>query len=246
MSEAKIFITGASTGIGKALAELYAAPGVTLGLLARRKHLLEALKPELEERGARVLLYPADVRDAAAMAAAADAFVEAAGGVSLVIANAGVASGGGITNVDVNSLAEVISINVQGVLHTLAPMVPHMMKHRRGHLVTIGSVAGFRGLPGRADYNASKAAVKTLMDGFRMELKPYGIRVTTICPGFVESEMTARNRFHMPFFLKADRAARVIARAIRGNRKTYVFPWQWRLLLPLIVRAPDWMVPDPR
>lgn len=246
MSGDKIFITGASAGIGKALALAYAAPGVTLGLVARRQELLDKLKGELEARGARVLLYNADVRDAGQMARAVDGFAAEAGGVTLGVANAGISSRGVLAQGDSEPLAEVISVNVQGVLHTLVPMVPHMIARKSGHLVTIGSVAGFRGLPGRADYNASKAAVKTLMDGFRIELKPHGIRVTTICPGFVESEMTARNKFHMPFLLGAERAARIIVRAIRLRKKTYVFPWQWRLLLPLIVRLPDWMVPHTR
>ncbi len=244
MSEQRIFITGASAGIGKALALAYAAPGVTLGLVARRKPLLDALEAELEARGAKVFCYPVDVRDAAKMARAVNGFVKSAGGVELAIANAGISARGGLTDGSAEPLAEVITVNVQGALHTLVPAVPHMVRQKRGHLVTIGSVAGFRGLPGRAEYNASKAAVKILMDGFRLELRRHGIRVTTICPGFVKSEMTARNKFRMPFLLEADQAARTIVSAIRRRKKTYVFPWQWRLLLPIVVRIPDWAVPE--
>ncbi len=244
MSEQRIFITGASAGIGKALAIAYAGPGVTLGLVARRKPLLDALKGELEARGAKVLLYPVDVRDAAKMARAVDGFVKSAGGVELAIANAGISSRGGLTGGNAEPFAKVISVNVLGALHTLVPAVPHMVEQKRGHLVVIGSVAGFRGLPGRAEYNASKAAVKTLMDGFRLELRRHGIWVTTICPGFVESELTARNKFRMPFLLGADQAARMIVSAIRRRKKTYIFPWQWRLLLPIVVRVPDWAVPE--
>lgn len=246
MSESRIFITGASSGIGRALAQEYAAPGVTLGLTARRKEMLEALGREVEARGARALLYPLDVRDAAGMEAAASAFVEAAGGVDLAIANAGIRAGGGLKDGRAEAMADVFAVNVAGVLHTLVPMVPPMIRQGHGRLVAIGSVAGFRGLPGRADYNASKAAVKTLMDGFRVELRPHGIQVTTICPGWVESEMSARNPFPMPFMLRADKAARMIAGAIRGGRKTYILPWQWRLMLPLIVRLPERLLPNPR
>lgn len=238
-----IFITGASAGIGWALALALAGSGVTLGLAARRRERLELLASEAVARGAAALIYEADVRDSAAMAEAAEDFVGRAGGVSLVIANAGISTGGRLEDGVAEPLNQVFAVNVMGVLNTIAPFVPHMIRQKSGQLVAISSVAAFRGLPGRADYNGSKAAVNTMMDGFRMELKPHGIRVTTICPGFIESEMTAKNSFKMPFLLKAEPAAKLILNAIRRNKKTYVFPWQWRLLLPLVVRLPDWAMP---
>lgn len=238
-----IFITGASAGIGWALGKALAASGVTLGLAARRRERLEGLASEVEARGAAALVYEVDVRDSVAMAKAADDFVRRAGGVSLVIANAGVSSGGRLENGVAEPLNQVFAVNVMGVLNTIAPFVPHMIRQNAGQLVAISSVAAFRGLPGRADYNGSKAAVNTMMDGFRLELKPHGIRVTTICPGFIESEMTAKNTFKMPFLLNAEPAAKLILKAIRRNKKTYVFPWQWRVLLPLVVRLPDWAMP---
>lgn len=241
-----IFITGASAGIGWALAQALAAPGVTLGLTARRMERLETLQGELEGQGAKVLIYKADVRETDAMAKVAGQFIKAAGGVKMVIANAGISSSGRLELGGAGPLNEVIAVNVMGVINTIAPFVPHMIRQGSGHLVAISSVAAFRGLPGRADYNGSKAAVNTMMDGFRLELKKHGISVTTICPGFVESEMTARNTFKMPFLLKADTAAQHILKAIRRNRKTYVFPWQWRVLLPLVVRLPDWLMPQVR
>ena len=241
-----IFITGASSGLGMALAEALAGPGVTLGLAARRKERLDALTKNLEGAGAKVVAYQADVRDTRVMAEAAEDFVKRAGGVGLVIANAGISSGGRLTDGAAEPLNEVFAVNVMGMINTIAPFVPHMIRQGSGHLVAISSMAGFRGLPGRADYNGSKSAVSTMMDGFRLELKQHGVRVTNICPGFIESEMTARNNFRMPFLLKADKAARLIIKAIRRNKKTYVFPWQWRVLLPLVVRLPDWMVPHVR
>ena len=238
-----IFITGASAGIGWALGQILAGPGVTLGLAARRRDRLKVLASEAEARGAAALIYEADVRDSAAMAEAAEDFVRRAGGVNLVIANAGISSGGRLEDGVAEPLNKVFAVNVMGVLNTITPFVPHMIRQNGGQLVAISSVAAFRGLPGRADYNGSKAAINTMMDGFRLELKPHGIRVTTICPGFIESEMTAKNTFKMPFLLKADPAAKLILKAIRRNKKTYVFPWQWRLLLPLVVRLPDWAMP---
>ena len=246
MSGGGILITGASAGIGWALAQALAAPGIALGLTARRMERLETLQQELEARGAKVLIYKADVRDADAMANVAEDFVKAAGGVKMVIANAGISSGGRLEHGTAAPLNEVFAVNVMGVINTIAPFVPHMIRQRRGHLVAISSVAGFRGLPGRADYNGSKAAVNTMMDGFRLELKEHGISVTTICPGFIESEMTQRNTFKMPFLLTADSAAQHILKAIGRNKKSYVFPWQWRALLPLVVRLPDWLMPRVR
>lgn len=246
MNGGGIFITGASSGIGWALAEALAAPGVTLGLTARRKERLHELKSLLEARGAVALVYTMDVRDAEGMARVAREFIDSASGASLVIANAGIRSGGRLGEGGAERLNEVFAVNVMGVINTLAPFVPHMIERKGGHLVAVSSVAGFRGLPGRADYNGSKAAVNTMMDGYRLELKQHGVHVTTICPGFVESEMTARNNFRMPFLLNAEDAAGLMLRAIRRKKKTYVFPWQWRVLLPLIVRLPDWLMPAVR
>ncbi len=244
MKDGKIFITGASAGIGKALAENLAAPGVTLGLCARRMDRLEQLKGDLEARGATVFIHQADVRDAERIAGAIGEFIASAGGLTHVIANAGVKSGGRLAGGPAARLTDVFAVNVLGVINTLAPAAEHMVGQRAGHLVSIGSVAGFRAIPGGSDYSASKAAVQIMMDGFRLELKAYGVHVTNICPGWIESEMSARNKYHMPFFLKADKAARLIVRAIRRKKKTYIFPWQWRVLLPVIVRLPDWLMPN--
>jgi len=243
MSPKRVFITGTSSGIGQALAEEYAIPGATLGLNARRTDRLQELQTRLEARGAKVHLYPGDVSDAAQMELAAKQFIQDAGGVDMVIANAGIGGPDRLDEGNAARMSRVFSVNVQGVLHTLVPFVPHMLEQRSGHLVAISSVAGFRALPGRAVYGATKTAVRTLMDGFRLELRGSGVQVTTVCPGFVASELTEKNKFHMPFFLATDKAARMITRQLRRGIKTYVFPWQWRMLLPLIVYLPDWVIP---
>jgi short-subunit dehydrogenase len=241
-----ILITSASSGIGAALAELYAArygAGVTLGLVARRAERLAGLAARLEAHGARVLTYTADVRDRARMAELGPAFAEAAGGVTLAIANAGISGSDRLAGGDATEAADTVNVNVLGVLHTLQPLVPILMRQGHGHLVTIGSVAGFRGLPGKGAYSASKAAVKTLMDAWRPVLRPHGVRVTTICPGWIATELTQKNRYPMPFMLDADRAAALIARAIERGRRTYVFPWQMRIAAVLMRVVPDRLLP---
>jgi hypothetical protein len=238
-----VFISGASAGIGRALAEAFAAPGVALGLLARRQERLHGLRERLEALGARVFPYAADVRDPHAAGEAVRAFHRAAGRLSLVVANAGISGSDGLSRGDPAAMSDVIATNVLGVIHTLAPAVPLMTAQGGGHLAAIGSVAGFRGLAGKGAYCASKAAVKTLMDSWRLHLEPLGIRVTTICPGWVRSELTAKNRYPMPFIMSAERAAQEIVRALEQGRRTYVFPWQMRLVVPLMRAVPDRFLP---
>ena len=239
----RIFITGASAGIGAALAQAFAGPQVTLGLVARHPERLAELARRLGGSGCRVLTYPADVADAARMRQVALAFHEAAAGVDLAIANAGTSAPDRILDGDPSRVTEMFRIDVEGVLNTLYPLVPPMAAQGGGHLVAIGSVAGFRALPGKGGYSAAKAAVKILMDGYRPVLRRHNILATTICPGFVESEMTAQNRYPMPFLMPAERAARLIRRAIVRGARTYVFPWQMRLLAPLLAHVPDRMLP---
>jgi hypothetical protein len=237
-----VLITGASAGIGMSLAEYYAEPGAVLGLVARRTERLAAARPALEAAGAKVFIFAGDVRDAPRMAEVARAFWSAAGGVDIVIANAGISASDGLRQGDPQPASDVIAVNVQGVINTLLPLIPPMLERKAGHLVAIGSVAGFRGLPGKGAYSASKAAVKTLLDAWRVQLRGSGVHVTTICPGYVESELTRDNAYPMPFLLGADQAARLIGRAIDRLAAVYVFPWQMRWVVPLLQAVPDWML----
>jgi NADP-dependent 3-hydroxy acid dehydrogenase YdfG len=242
----RIFLTGATAGIGAALAEAYAADGITLGLVARREDRLEQMAKTLGAQGCRVLTYVADVCDAAHMEQVAMTFCEAAGGVDLVIANAGISAADKILDGNPAGVSNMFRINVEGVVNTLFPMVPAMVAQGSGHLVAIGSVAGFRGLPGKGGYSATKASVKILMDSYRPLLRGHGIRATTICPGFVASELTAKNPYPMPFIMPAEKAARLIQGAISRGASTYIFPWQMRMLVPLLKRVPDRMLPGYR
>jgi NAD(P)-dependent dehydrogenase (short-subunit alcohol dehydrogenase family) len=236
-----IFITGASSGIGEALARHYAAPGITLGLAARRVDKLEDVQRACEDRGAVVMVYAVDVSDRVAMQGAATGFTAATGGADLVIANAGTSMGGHMRHVyhDAGALQRVIEVNLCGVIHTIAPFLQDALENKRPmHLAAVGSVAGFRGLPG-GSYSASKAGVKTMMDSWRLVYRGTGLRFTTLCPGYVESEMTGRDAFAPKRMLPAAKGAAMVARALQRGVKTYVFPPRYLPATWLLPFLPD-------
>ncbi|HET9931204.1 MAG TPA: SDR family NAD(P)-dependent oxidoreductase, partial [Polyangiaceae bacterium] len=186
----KIFITGASSGIGEALARAYSRPGAHFGLVARRRELLEKLAAELRGTGAAVSVYPLDVTDTQAMHAAASDFVERAQGIDRVIANAGIGIGDTLRDGDSESVRHLMEVNVIGVTNTIVPFIPVALRQGFGTLVAVSSMAGHRALPGRAAYSASKAAVITFMDALRMQLVGTGVHSMTLCPGFVHTPLT--------------------------------------------------------
>jgi short-subunit dehydrogenase len=220
-----VFLTGASSGIGAALAREYARAGAQLGLLARRADALSALAAELAP--AVPALYTGDVRDEAALRIAAADFMRRFGPADIVIANAGV-SRGTLTEYAEDNAAfrAILDTNVDGILHTFQPFLAALRTARSGKLVGIASVAGFRGLPGAGAYSASKAAAIRYLESLRVELVGSGVEVLTICPGYVATPMTAKNPYRMPFLLPVDKAARLIVRAIARGQRFYVLPWQ--------------------
>ncbi len=224
-----VFITGASSGIGEALAHHYAALGANLGLFARRGAELRRVAAGLPP--ARVATYAGDVRDAQALARSATDFLQRFGAPDVVIANAGV-SRGTVTDFaeDMQAFAEVIGTNVLGIVHTFQPFIAPMRAARHGALVGIASIAGFRGLPGSGAYSASKAAAIAYLESLRVELRGSGIAVVTVCPGYVATPMTEGNPYRMPFLMRPDVAARRIADAIARRRRFYVLPWQMALV----------------
>jgi short-subunit dehydrogenase len=235
----RIFITGASAGIGEALARHYARADTLIGIAARRRERLEALAARLPGRSA---LYPLDVSDSGAVIAAARDFVARFGAPDLVIANAGVSFGTlGEADGDLDKLRTVLATNVVGLAATLGAFAPAMRAAGRGTLVGISSVAGFRGLPGSGAYSASKAAATAWLESLRAELAGSGVSVVAICPGYVDTDMTRRNSFRMPFLLPADEAARRIARAIAARRRLAVIPWQMALVSLGLRAMPGWL-----
>jgi short-subunit dehydrogenase len=228
-----VLVTGASSGIGRGLAVELAKRGARLGLLARRKDLLDEIVGEIETAGAKAIALPADVQDAAAVRAAVNRLETAFGPVDVLIANAGVGVTADASELNADDVANVIGINVIGVANCVAAVVPGMVARRRGHLVAISSLAAYRGLPKSAAYCASKAAVSAFFESLRLDLQEKGINVTIIHPGFIKTPLTAGRHAEMPFLLELDEAIKRIVRAIEKRRKSYAFPWQ----LATIVRA---------
>lgn len=220
-----VFLTGASSGIGEALAHCYAAQGATIGLFARRKAELDRIAEVLAP--ATVATYAGDVREPDVLAAAGADFIARFGTPDIVVGNAGISRGTMTGEAsDMRAFKAVFDTNVLGLVHAFQPFLEAMRKERRGVLAGVASVAGFRGLPGSGAYCASKAAAITYLESLRVELVGSGVSVVTICPSFVATPMTARNPYAMPFLLSPDRAARLIVAAIARNQRFYVLPWQ--------------------
>jgi short-subunit dehydrogenase len=220
-----VFLTGASSGIGEALATHYASRGATLGLYARRESELARVASALAP--STIVTYPGDVRDADALAQAAADFMSRFGAPDIVIASAGVSRGTLTSHAeDLPAFRAVFETNVIGMVATFQPFVMPMREARRGALVGIASIAGFRGLPGAGAYSGSKAAAIAYLESLRVELFGSGVAVVTICPGFIATPMTAENPYRMPFLMRSEVAARKIAAAIERKRRFYVLPWQ--------------------
>jgi short-subunit dehydrogenase len=233
----RVFITGASSGIGRALAEHYAARGAQIGLVARRRQLLHELSTRWP---GQVRAYPLDVTDAAALRAAAADFIAAVGVPDVVIANAGVSIGTLTEHAeDLEAIRRVMDVNHFGMAATFSPFIAGMRQAARGRLVGIASLAGIRGLAGAAAYCASKAAAISYLESLRLELRDSGIRVVTICPGYVRTPMTEVNRFPMPFLLAADEAAARLARVIERGSSYSVVPWQMAVVGKLLRLLPN-------
>tara|TARA_B110000438_G_scaffold82204_1_gene82011 strand:+ start:3058 stop:3801 length:744 start_codon:yes stop_codon:yes gene_type:complete len=230
----KIFITGASSGIGEALAIEYAKQGAILGLSARRTEKLNEVAKKCEELGAKeVLVYTLDVTDENESTKIINQFLEHAQSIDIVIANAGVAYSDKISSGDPTQINKVISTNVIGVTNSIIPFIPKMKEAQSGKIVIISSIASFRPIAFHAGYSSSKAAVRMIADSWRMALKKYNIQLTSICPSFIVSEMTDDNKFPMPFLLQTNAAAKKMVKAIEKGKKTYILPWQVRMIIYL-------------
>lgn len=225
-----VLITGASSGLGEALATAYAAQGAQLALVARRGEALTALRESLQARypNAPVAqLWVADVCDSTAMQAMAQACLAQLGCPDVVIANAGISMGTlAEAPEDLQAFRKVMDTNWYGTLTTFQPFIAAMQARGRGTLVGVASVAGIRGLPGAAAYSASKSAVIKTLESLRLELSGRGIQVVTLAPGYIRTPMTAHNPYTMPFLMDADAFAQRAVRAIARGERFRVIPWQ--------------------
>lgn len=232
-----VFITGASSGIGAALARAYAARGATLALVARRAAALQELAASLP---VKTFIYPLDVANAEALQAAANDFIARAGLPDVVIANAGV-SAGTLTEAgsDLKAFERIFATNVMGMVNSFAPFAAAMRRRGSGRLVGVASVAGVRGLPGAGAYSASKAAALSYLESLRVEMHDSGVKVVTIAPGYIATPMTAVNDYPMPFMLDADTAAQRMLRLIDRGARCAVVPWQMGIVATLMRLLPN-------
>lgn len=233
-----ILITGASSGIGEALALTYAAPETRLVLTGRNRARLEAVAQACTAKGASVLPSVIDVREKENLAAAIHEW-DSQFPFDLVIANAGISGGVGAKGGEPEEqVREIFAINLDGVLNTVLPVIPRMKERKRGQIALMSSIISFRGMPQAPAYSGSKGAVRLYGEGLRGELAPYGVGVSVICPGFVRSRITDANDFPMPFFMEADRAAGVIKKGLEKNRSRIAFPFPTYALTWLMAALP--------
>jgi short-subunit dehydrogenase len=236
----RVFITGASSGLGAALAARYAAQDATLGLVGRRREALDAMIASLPNPG-RHRAYALDVTDHQALQRAASAFINYAGGIDIVIASAGVSAGTLTEHTeDLPVFASIVATNLTATVATFAPFI-EAMKAQEGpaRLVGIASVAGIRGLPGGGAYSASKAAVISYCESLRLEMKPHNVRVVTIVPGYIDTPMTKANAYRMPFLTHPDKFAAAAVAAIAAGTSYTVIPWQMGVVARLLRLLPN-------
>ena len=237
----RIVITGASSGIGAALAVHYAAPGVLLCLIARTEAAMREVAQQCIARGSAVNVYVADVTDAARMREVSTQILAEVGLPDLVIANAGIRIEDPADYTYSTAAAEIMAVNYHGVIHSFASFIAPMKQRGSGHLVAVSSIAALRATPNSGIYSASKGAVNLWTEGLRLQLAPHNVAVTTACSGFVRTAMTADIPFHMPGILSPEQAAAIIAQAVAKRRSRIVFPWQSRLIWGIFAAMPGGM-----
>ena len=235
-----VFITGASSGIGQALAQRYAQAGFRLALVARRTEAVEAWADQQGWDSTRFEVYHADVAEIASIMAAGDACIARQGVPDVVIANAGISVGmDTAVREDIGVMAQTFATNNTGLAATFQPFVAPMAARGSGTLVGIASVAAIRGLPGHGAYCASKAAVVAYCESLRGEMRPSGVKVVTLLPGYVDTPLTRENRYPMPFLLSAETFAERAFEAIRAQTSYRVIPWQMGVVAKLLRLLPN-------
>ncbi len=240
MNAPLVFITGASSGIGQALALRFHRAGWRLALVARRAAEVQAWTQAQGFAPERVAVHAADVRDVAAITAAGRACIEAQGLPDVVIASAGISVGiDTAVFADLEVMRSVYETNNLGMAATFQPFVAPMVARGTGTLVGVASVAGIRGLPGHGAYCSSKAGVISYCESLRGELRPSGVKVVTLVPGYIDTPLTRDNRYRMPFLMPAEAFADRAFDAIAAGTSYRVIPWQMGVLAKLMRGLPD-------
>jgi len=237
-----VLVTGASSGIGRALALRLAKEGARPALVARRGELLEQLTHEIRAAGGVAAWSAADVAERDALHRAIGDLRQQLGPIDVLIANAGVGTPTLLDPLNIRDVERMFQVNVLGTIYAIEAVLPEMLKRREGRLVAVSSIVSFKGLPGESAYCATKAAVNSYLEGLRIHLRSTGVSATVACPGFVETPMTAMNNFKMPFLLSADQAASEILWAIRKKKKIHRFPRRMSWLMRLVSWSPDWLI----
>jgi short-subunit dehydrogenase len=246
MSYKVALITGAGNGIGRALALEFAAKGTAIAAVDIREDSLRSLAREVAAKSCPIAWRIADVTDAAALKINSAELEKELGPIDLVIANAGIGSETSALRFDAAAIARIIGVNLIGVSNSIAAVLSGMLTRKCGHVVAISSVASYRGLPRMLAYCASKAGVNALMEGLRVEVKGHGVDVTTICPAWIRTAMTAQIDLPMENLMEPAEAARLICRAIEQRLLFYAFPrkmvWRLRLLRWLPLKWQDHLI----
>ncbi len=228
-------VTGASSGIGAALVRELHRKGWRVGLLARREDLLRELCQELGQGAA---FAPADVTDSQGLQAAMSHLEQELGACDLLVANAGIAIVTSARKFDIGAYKRLVRVNYEGAVNAMGAVLPGMLSRGRGRLAAISSLAAWRGMPNSGGYCASKAALSTLMETMRIELSSRGIGVSVVHPGFVDTRITQANKFHMPFLMSPQQAARRIVRGLEKGRAEINLPWQTVIMVRLLRAMP--------
>lgn len=226
MEHRTAFVTGASSGIGRAVAIHLASLGVEVALGARREDALTALATEIIARGGKARSYALDVSDPEATTRVLKRADDQMDGVDVVIANAGMSDSKWSGRLTWADCAPTLAVNVTGAVATIVALMERMIERKRGHLVGVSSLAGYRGLPKMAAYSASKAFLSTFLESVRVDLRGTGVHVTDVRPGFVRTPMNAGSDRKLPFLMEADAAADRIVQGIRRAEDVVEFPWQ--------------------
>ena len=241
-SDRVVFLTGASSGIGEALALALAKQGAVLGLVARREEMLRDLADRCQALGGTARVFAADVTDSGAIQAAADAFRAEFGHIDILIANAGIGGNNAETRaLKPDAVKRVIDINLLGAVNSVHAVLPQMLEQGSGHLVAVSSLAGFRGLPKSAAYSASKAGMTAFFESVRLDVQHKGVDVTIIQPGFIKTPLTSGRSAKMPYLMELEDAIPLFIRAIEKKKKFAAFPWQLATLVRAARIFPVWL-----